>query len=217
MIYRTDEDQNWFYVNEGRRQGPLDRRGLIQALLAHDVPEKTLVWRSGLHAWTKAGDLQELRLELPPPLPKPEGPADDTPRPAPPPLPTEDGTMAASGVSPEGEADDDEEEDDEEDKLEPAPPDASGAPSEGRRRRRRRRKRKHSEKTSHNPRVLELLALFLVLALVLWFLLRRMNRVPEGTIIYQGRLRPVPEAVASSALISFGTPPPPRPRSWGPR
>ncbi len=195
MILRTDEDQNWFYVSEGRRQGPLDRRGLVQALLAQDVPEMTLVWRSGLSAWTKAGDLQDLRIELPPPIP---GQVEPAVRLDMPPLPTEDGTVATIGL---GESDGEEEED-EDDELESPPTDASGAPTGGPRRRRRKRKHKHSEKASRKPRVLELLALFLVLALVLWFLLRRMNQVPEGTIIYQGRL---------------STLPPPRPPSWEPR
>jgi hypothetical protein len=202
MIPRSDEDPIWFYVSEGRRQGPVDRRGLVAALLAQDVPESTLVWRSGLHAWTRAGDLQELKIELPPPLPQEGGATDTTP---PPPLPTEDGTFKI-GAPPE----EDEEEDDDEDDLEPPATDASGAPVAGRRRRRRRRKRKHSDKTSHRPRVLELLALFLVLALVLWFLLRRMNQVPEGTIIYQGRVIPVPDAVRVSAGRPLGAPPP----SW---
>jgi hypothetical protein len=210
MILRTDEDQNWFYVSEGRRQGPLDRRGLVQALLAQDAPERTLVWRSGLNAWTRAGDLQDLRIELPPPIP---GQADPPFRIDTPPLPTEDGTVAPIGLPTEGDPDDEEE--DEEDELEPPPTDASGAPTGGRRRRRRRRKRKHSEKTSRKPRVLELLALFLVLALVLWFLLRRMNQVPEGTILYQGRLRPVPDMGVRA--VSAGTPLPPRPPSSAPR
>jgi hypothetical protein len=200
MIPRSDEDPIWFYVSEGRRQGPVDRRGLVAALLAQDVPESTLVWRSGLHAWTRAGDLQELKIELPPPLPQEGSAADTTP---PPPLPTEDGTFKI-GAPPE----EDDEEDDEEDELEPSATDASGAPAAKRRRRRRRRKRKHSDKTSHRPRVLELLALFLVLALVLWFLLRRMNQVPEGTIIYQGRLAPAPDAVSVSAGRPLPPPPP---------
>jgi GYF domain 2 len=196
MIYRTDEDQNWFYVDEGRRQGPLDRRGLVHALLERDAPEKALVWRSGLVAWTKAGDLQELKIELPPPLPRQEGRADHAPHPDPPPLPTEDGTLVASRApSSEGEAES------ATDASRPSPDTAHA-----RRRHRRRRKRKHSETTSHNPRVLELLALFLVLALVLWFLLRRMNRVPEGTIIDQGRLHATPEALAPPPrFASFGT------------
>lgn len=60
---------NWFYVREGRRLGPFDRAPLIAELLTLDAPEAVLVWRTGLPAWTKAGRLDELRGELPPPVP----------------------------------------------------------------------------------------------------------------------------------------------------
>jgi hypothetical protein len=203
MIYRTDEDQNWFYVREGRREGPFDRRALIQALLALDAPESTLVWRSGLAHWTRAGELQELRLELPPPIPKDPARRETSGGTAePPPVPGTEGAARAAES-------DDEEEDDEVDAPEGAATDGSPT-GEGGRRRRRRRKRKHSE-AGFNPRVLQLAALFLMLALVVWLLLRRMNQLPEGTVIYHGRLEAAPTETtqraqaASTAATVFGT------------
>jgi hypothetical protein len=214
MIYRTDEDQNWFYVHEGRREGPFDRRALIQALLGRDAPEKTLVWRSGLSHWTRAGELQELRLELPPPIPREAMPGEpgvaDEPLPPVPPD-QEAGGGSSSGVEDEDDGDD-----------EPDPPAAGqGAngtptqrPAEGEAsgtdadssRRRRRRKRKHTE-PAYNPRVLQLAVLFLMLALVVWFLLRRMNQFPEGTVIDHGRLEGAPTETETRQCASGGTSP----------
>jgi hypothetical protein len=206
MIHRSDEDPSWFYVHDGRREGPFDRRGLIQALLAQDAPEKTLVWRSGLSHWTKAGELQELRLELPPPIPRDALPREAAGSPEPPPIPVEGDASAGSALAAVGSADDEDDEDDEPDTPEGAASEGSGSDEE-RRRRRRRRKRKHTE-PAFNPRVLQLAALFLMLALVVWFLLRRMNQFPEGTVIDHGRLEALPMETTSPRLCAdFGTTP----------
>ena len=65
----SGEPANWFYVLDSRRQGPFERATLIRELLSLDAPEGVLVWRTGLLAWTKAGALDELKRELPPPVP----------------------------------------------------------------------------------------------------------------------------------------------------
>jgi hypothetical protein len=187
------EGQNWFYVREGRRQGPFDRRRLLEALIALDQPEGTLVWRSGLGAWTRAGDLKELRDDLPPPIPR-DAAADASDRAAiapPPPLPTEDEIATTLDTSPESEAKTpaEEQEGDEPEGRASSPPGSPGETEEALRRRRRHRKRRHSE-SRLTPRLLRLLAMFLILALVLWFLLHRLNEMPAGRIILEGALRP---------------------------
>jgi hypothetical protein len=198
MIHRSDEEPSWFYVHEGRREGPFDRRGLLQALLAFDAPEKTLVWRSGLSHWTRAGELQELRLELPPPIPREAQPRDASGSAEPPPVPTDDeARVGSSAVAAGGEDEDDE--DDEPDTPEGVG--SEGAVSEEGRRRRRRRKRKHTE-PAFNPRVLQLAAIFLMLALVVWLLLRRMNQFPEGSVIDHGRLEALPTETSSPRLCA---------------
>jgi GYF domain 2 len=206
MIYRSDEDPNWFYVHEGRREGPFDRRELIQALLARDAPEKTLVWRSGLSHWTKAGEIQELRLELPPPIPREAQPREAAASGEPPPVRAEGEAAVGSAPRAVGSGDDEDEDDDEPDTPEGAGSERSGS-DEARRRRRRRRKRTHTE-PAFNPRVLQLAAFFLMLALVVWLLLRRMNQFPEGTVIDHGRLEALPTETTPRPLpASFGTTP----------
>ena len=202
------EGQNWFYVREGRRQGPFDRRRLLEALVALDQPEATLVWRGGLGEWTRAGDLKELRDELPPPIPR-DAAADASDHAAiasPPPLPTEDEIATTLDTSPEGgtKALAGEEEDEPEERASgsPASPDET---EEALRRRRRHRKRRHSESWL-TPRLLRLLAMFLLLVLVLWFLLHRLNEMPAGRVILEGALRPC-------GLSARRPPPPPPPSS----
>jgi hypothetical protein len=44
---------------------------LVDLILAGEIPETTLIWHQGLSEWQMAGDLDEIRRELPPPLPLP--------------------------------------------------------------------------------------------------------------------------------------------------
>jgi hypothetical protein len=170
---------NWFYVLDSRRQGPFDRNGLVRELLALEAPEGVLVWRTGLPAWTKAGILDELKRELPPPLP---GALDEPPETSPldlPDLPTEEDET--SPAAPEEGQD--------------SSPDggseattAEGEAEEGTTAEQRRRRRRHRKPRASGPPsyLLPLVLLFLAVMLGLWFLLRRMNEVPPGRIIQQG-------------------------------
>ena len=173
----SGEPANWFFVLDSRRQGPFDRATLIRELLSLDAPEGVLVWRTGLLAWTKAGALDELKRELPPPVPG--ALVMETPLLGLPDLP--------DGGDGEGEGTE----------TEPVPDGdfVSGTGEEGatlgqsaaekRRRRRRHRKPRASGVPSY---VLPLILLFLGVMLGLWFLLRRMNEVPPGRIIQQSQL-----------------------------
>jgi hypothetical protein len=178
---------NWFYVQEGRRQGPLSLTLLVRELLALDAPEGVLVWRSGLPAWTKAGLVEELRRQLPPPVPgslplpvvEPERDVPDLPESAP-----REGEAEGGEASSEDRLVSDGD-------LVPEPGEA-GAPSpEGppSRRRRRRQRSSHQAKASWlYSYALPLVLLFLAVMIGLWLLLRRINEVPPGRIIQQGDL-----------------------------
>jgi hypothetical protein len=61
----------WFYAHGGRRHGPVEVSRLVDLILAGEIPETTLIWHQGLSEWVMAGDLDEIRRELPPPLPGP--------------------------------------------------------------------------------------------------------------------------------------------------
>jgi hypothetical protein len=173
--------ENWFYVREGRRIGPFDRNALIAERLTQSAPESILVWRTGLPAWAKAGSLDELRSELPPPIPgllgaglpdlaTRDGLDPDAPASPLPPLPREGAVSddPAGDLGPEGESE------------------AEGAP-DGTKRRRRRRQRPPSNRPLRAPRyILPLVLLFLAVMVGLWFLLRRLNEAPPGQILQQG-------------------------------
>jgi hypothetical protein len=180
---------SWFYVREGRRVGPFDKAPFIAELLTLDAPEAVLVWRTGLPAWTKAGHLDELRRELPPPVPGsgPEGlqetPATDAPNDAGaaekvPPLPSEapmsDGDFAGDlgQGGPGGPAGD------------------AGKAEAGQRLKRRRHRHRPSGSLRVPDYVLPLALLILAVMVGLWYLLRRMNEPPPGQILHQGMLAP---------------------------
>ena len=176
----SGEPANWFYVLDSRRQGPFDRAGLIRELLALEAPEGVLVWRTGLLAWTKAGVLDELKRELPPPLP---GSLVAAAEGSPEPLPDLPGSDALDG-----------EETPDPDKVTDSVPDGDmvtgtggGGTDEGSAAEKRRRRRRHRKPRAALPSyLLPLVLLFLAVMLGLWFLLRRMNEVPPGRIIQQG-------------------------------
>jgi hypothetical protein len=64
----------WFYVAEGRRQGPVELSRLVELILSGTIPEDTLVWYTGRPDWISACRIAEIAHELPPPLPKAEPP-----------------------------------------------------------------------------------------------------------------------------------------------
>jgi hypothetical protein len=61
----------WYYVDAGDVQGPVSRWALLRLLVAHDVPEDTLVWRAGMDDWTRACLVPEVASLLPPEAPSP--------------------------------------------------------------------------------------------------------------------------------------------------
>lgn len=170
----SGEPANWFYVLDSRRQGPFDRATLIRELLSLEAPEGVLVWRTGLIAWTKAGALDELKRELPPPVPG--APVAETSLLALPDLPQdEEGGGEGSASGPVGEGD-----------LASGTGEEGGALGQSAAEKRRRRRRHRKPRAAGTPSyVLPLILLFLGVMLGLWFLLRRMNEVPPGRIIQQ--------------------------------
>jgi GYF domain 2 len=62
-------EQSWFYLDNGRRVGPLDTARLLEAIVGSQNPRAVRVWRAGLQEWELAGALQELNSQLPPPTP----------------------------------------------------------------------------------------------------------------------------------------------------
>lgn len=173
----TGPTRRWFYVREGRRLGPVETDRLVELVLTGEVSEDALVWHSGLPEWLKAREVEEIRRELPPPVPA-------VPPPPPPPPPPEEavdpGSEAGSEMTSEGGA--------------PAPPSPEPAngdvaePGDGNgHRRRRKRKHRHRDSSKKRPAWLWPLVVVLVgLMFFLWWLLRRMNEVPDGRIIQTG-------------------------------
>jgi hypothetical protein len=173
----------WFLVRDGRRVGPFDRTGLLRELLVLEVPEAALVWRSGLAGWTKASLLDDLRRDLPPPLP-------GAPLEVPPSLEIPDPPMPELPEIPEEATDD------------PSAPSTEAPLSDGdfagevgenpatgeeaRKERRRKRRHRHPKSPGLPGYVIPLVLLFVAVMIGLWFLLRRMNEVPPGRIILQG-------------------------------
>jgi hypothetical protein len=173
----SGQTRRWFYVREGRRLGPVDTDRLVDLVLSGEVSEEALVWHSGLTEWLRAREIEEIRHELPPPVPAappppapelPEGP--ENPRIDPP--GSEANADAVSDGSSPGLA---------EGALSEAPGDDNGH------RRRRKRKHRHRDASKRRPTWLWPLVVVLVALMVfLWWLLRRMNEVPPGRIIQTG-------------------------------
>ncbi len=69
----------FYYVENGTQQGPVDGARLI-ALLTSKLTPDTLVWREGMAAWTPARQVPELAASFPsPPPPSPPQTTGDTP------------------------------------------------------------------------------------------------------------------------------------------
>lgn len=62
-------DGEWYYLERGKRQGPVDFPALLKALLSVPNPLTVRVWREGLSDWQPASAVRELAAKLPPPLP----------------------------------------------------------------------------------------------------------------------------------------------------
>ncbi len=177
MTTSGGETRRWFYVREGRRHGPVETTRLVDLVLGGEVPEDSLVWHSGLPEWLSAREVEEIRRELPPPVPT-------TPVPPPPePVPRET-SEAAEPPAPSEEAKGGVQE------TPPESPDLEGL-SNGQKRR-RKRKHRHRDSKKRPPWLWPLAVVLVVLMIFLWWLLRRMNEVPPGRIIQTGSARVSP-------------------------
>nr|WP_007510639.1 MULTISPECIES: SPFH domain-containing protein [Pseudofrankia] len=62
----------WFVGVGGQQQGPFDEAALRQRVAAGELRHDTLIWKTGMAAWTAAGQVPEvapLLASVPPPLP----------------------------------------------------------------------------------------------------------------------------------------------------
>jgi hypothetical protein len=175
MTTPSGEGKRWFYVREGRRHGPVETTRLVDLVLGGEVSEDALVWHSGLPEWLPARDVEDIRRELPPPVPTPRVP----PPPEPVPQEVADGVEPTVPGEPAGEGTD-----------APEAPSEATDPEGAADGQKRRRKRKHRHRDSkRRPAWLWPLVVVLVgLMIFLWWLLRRMNEVPPGRIIQTGSL-----------------------------
>lgn len=75
----------YYFINKlGVQEGPYD----TNKLLSKGVTRETMVWTNGMKEWTKAGDVDELRVLFPPVPPvQPTPPPTPQPTPTPPPTP----------------------------------------------------------------------------------------------------------------------------------
>jgi hypothetical protein len=153
-----------FYVHNGRRYGPVDLYGLVDLIIKQELPEDVLVWHPGLTEWTRANALEEVRQQMPPPVPLPAHElAMGAPGPA-----LETGDFEAIAETMErslGQRDWD--------------------------RREHPRRRHHPVKPAETgPRWLTVvLVVLLGLMVGLWWLLKRFNEVPGGRVIlHESRL-----------------------------
>lgn len=160
----------WFYVQEGRRKGPLAVAELVALILGGEVPEDTLIWRAGLGEWVKANAVAEIQRELPPPVPGKDGgsPSGQVRLPSREDALTEDLDEAASGKTGSVETN----------------PDAGPARPGGHRRRRHRAR--YRLVLNRRRWLVPLIVMLFVVVVVLWYLLRRFNEVPQGQVILQG-------------------------------
>jgi hypothetical protein len=175
----------WFYVQEGRRKGPLALAEIVALILGGEVPEDTLIWRAGLAEWVKANSVEEIQRELPPPIPGKEGgPPNEVPA---------QSSEETPGVEPE-EPESEDAESDEKDSSEAAS--GTGSAKPGGRRRRRHRPR-YRLAAGRRRWLVPLIVMLIVVVFVLWYLLRRFNEVPQGQVIFQGALSEAARPVAA--------------------
>jgi hypothetical protein len=182
MTTSNGEARRWFYVREGRRHGPVETERLVDLVLGGEVPEDALVWHSGLPEWLQARDVEDIRRELPPPVPTRRVP------PPPDPVPREG---AGADVPPQDEAAASEE----------TPATAGAADPDSSvngLKRKRKRKHRHRDSKRRPPWLWPLIVVLIGLMVFLWWLLRRMNEVPPGRIIQTGSFEVRPSPVGAS-------------------
>jgi hypothetical protein len=186
----------WFYVQEGRRKGPLELAELVALILSDGVAEDTLIWRAGLGEWVKANSVEEIQRQLPPPVPgKEDDPPDEVPA-------RSRGETRAAGLD-EAESDGAESDGAEADEGDPVESESLlGTPGDGSARPGGRRRRRHRPRyrlaAGRRRWLVPLVIMLIVLVVVLWYLLRRFNEVPQGQVILQGSLWEPASPVAAS-------------------
>jgi uncharacterized protein DUF4339 len=164
-----DNAVRWFYVQEGRRKGPVGAARLVELMLDGELPEDALVWHSGLPEWVEARAVEQIKRELPPPVPSKRSHGSDL-----------------SDVEELGEeADDDEAPADEgpTDEEPPLEPGARDAEVVKRARRRRRHRTRYRLIHSRPHWLVPLIVMVIVVVVVVWYMLRRVNEVPPGRIV----------------------------------
>ena len=74
----------WFYVQDDKRQGPVDVQHIVHLVVTAVLSPAALVWHHGLAEWTEAERVPQIAALLPPPLPhgKPEPAVEPPPLPA---------------------------------------------------------------------------------------------------------------------------------------
>jgi hypothetical protein len=167
----------WFYVDNGRRRGPVQLDELIELLLHNRLPPETPVWHTGLAEWVKAATVPEIASELPPPVPAVD-------------LPSVDATAALlpeaadSSESPRsGDSDKVGDGKAEEGLTEVLPPEVAEDALEARHHRRRRHRRHLRQGREPRWDLLAILALALiVLVVVLWRMFRQGDAIPSGIV-----------------------------------
>ena len=56
----SDSGDDWFYIFKEHQHGPVSESSLINLIEAGQLTHDTLVWKSELSEWTKAGDIEDL-------------------------------------------------------------------------------------------------------------------------------------------------------------
>ena len=75
--------ERWFFVQGGRRQGPVSLGQMVASLLGQPDPRMVLVWKKGFASWTRAEDVPEVERHLERSIKKVAEEAPKVPRPAP--------------------------------------------------------------------------------------------------------------------------------------
>ena len=74
----------WFYVQDDKRQGPVEVQQIVHLVMTAVLSPAALVWHHGLAEWTEADRVPQIAALLPPPIPPGKAPAGEPP-PLPPP------------------------------------------------------------------------------------------------------------------------------------
>src|SRR5215831_10406481 len=73
----------WFYVQDDKRQGPVDVQHIVHLVMTAALSPGALVWHHGLAEWTEAERMPQIAALLPPPLPSGKQPGGPEPPPVP--------------------------------------------------------------------------------------------------------------------------------------